>query len=70
MAVKWRHTGSSGSFDRQAFYEYTSKSGKYYIKVDSDYAGTTIERYPSYAYFERYLLGENKGTRMKEWIRS
>lgn len=46
-------------------YDFTAKSGKYYTKQVEEYAGVSICRYPSYGYYERYVIDANKGSRIR-----
>lgn len=48
--------------------EHVSRSGRVYIRHESNLA-VTISRYPSIGYFERVLTDENKGNRIREWVR-
>jgi len=69
MRIKWTHTSTSGNYDRTAGYEFRSRTGRFYTRTLSNYSGETITRWPSEAYYERAMFGENKGARARTWIR-
>jgi hypothetical protein len=70
VQIPWRSEGSGGSYDRHSIYSFVARSGRYYTKTISEYAGVVITRYPSEAYYEHWLSGENKGARAREWVRA
>ncbi len=43
------------------------ENGKYLTKTEHSDGSLTVNVYPSYPYFERYILGENKGARIKTY---
>ena len=58
--MKWRSTGLCE--------EAHGKDGKYLTYDVNEQGVATLSVWPSYSYFERHMMGENKGTRMRQWI--
>jgi len=67
--IKWIDDGHScGPSGVTSFYHGHGKDGKYYTKSINPQGVTCIECAPSESYYNNYLLGGNKGTRITtEW---